>query len=70
MHIDPGQKLFWYVEDGRAIVWPLPDDPIEASFGILKRMGVTPEQIERLEEEDREIERRHEKFLDSLMGID
>jgi len=70
LHIEPKQKLIWYVEDGRAIVSPLPLDPIKASMGILKRMGVTPEQIERLEEEDREIEMRHEKFLDSLMGID
>jgi AbrB family looped-hinge helix DNA binding protein len=70
LHITPKQKLLWYVEDGRAIVSPLPDDPIKASMGILKRMGVTSDQIEKLEAEDREIERRHEKFLDSLMGID
>jgi AbrB family looped-hinge helix DNA binding protein len=68
--IHPQQKLVWQIENGRAIVSPLPDDPIEASFGILKRLGVTSVDIERLEEADREIERRHEKFLDSLMGID
>jgi AbrB family looped-hinge helix DNA binding protein len=69
LHIEPNQKLSWRVEDGHAVVVPLPEDPIKASIGILKRMGVKPEDLEALAEEDRELERRHEEFLDSLLGL-
>lgn len=63
MHIQPKQKLSWRVEDGRAIVYPLPEDPIKASIGILKRLAPhsTFDDFMRERNDDRQRERELEE---------
>ena len=43
-------------DEGRILIIPVPDDPIEGSFGILKGAGLL-EALREAREEERELER-------------
>ena len=57
--IKPGSKVVVTEEEGRIVVLPLPDDPVEGSFGLLKGSGLLDE-LRRAREEEKEHERRLE----------
>ncbi len=59
--IKPKTKLVWSAQEGVITVIPIPEDPIEASFGILAGRGYTLEDF--LEE------RRQERVLEQERGL-
>jgi AbrB family looped-hinge helix DNA binding protein len=56
--IAPRTKLAWSVRNGVITVIPIPQDPIEASFGILAGRGYTLDDFLRERQEERERERQ------------
>jgi AbrB family looped-hinge helix DNA binding protein len=61
--IEPGQKVNLTLVDGKAVITPLPEDPIKALRGALK--GVSSMTKALLEDRKKEIER--EKKLTSRL---
>jgi len=60
--IREGTRVAWIVEDGKAIVFPLPDDPVRALRGVLKGHGTFAEWLrERNEERERELRQEEEE---------
>jgi bifunctional DNA-binding transcriptional regulator/antitoxin component of YhaV-PrlF toxin-antitoxin module len=59
--IKPNSRLAWSARDGVIVAIPMPDDPIEASLGMLAGKGYTFEDFIRDRQEDREFERRLEE---------
>lgn len=61
LHIFPGKKLLIKVEEDRAIITPLPDDPVEHFCGFFKDgPSLTNSLIkERRRDRDRESKKTH-----------
>ena len=57
LRIKPKTKLAWSAHDGVITVIPIPEDPIEASFGMLKGKGYTFENFMEDRRKDRELDR-------------
>ena len=54
--ITPKTVLHWKLEDGVITVHPLPEDPVRASFGVLRGKGTFEEFMEhRKRERAREV---------------
>lgn len=58
--IKPNTRLAWFVRDGVATVVPIPEDPVRASFGMLKGSGFTFRDF--LDERNRERAEEHEAY--------
>ncbi len=65
--IKAGTKLAWSTRDGVIIVVPIPEDPVEASFGILKGKGYTFEDFMEERRRERELERQQEARLEAQL---
>ena len=53
--IKEGTRIAWILRDGKLTVFPIPEDPVAASIGILKGHGTFDEWLaERNEERERE----------------
>lgn len=62
--IKPGTRLAWSIRDGIAVVTPVPDDPIAASYGMLKGRGPTTKDLLEERRADLESERKkHRRWL-------
>ena len=57
--IKPHSVLHWRIQDGAIVVYPVPEDPVKASLGILKGKG-TFEEFLKGRNEDRARERAKE----------
>ena len=66
--IKPKTILDWSIHDGVIFVVPIPDDPVAASVGLLKKWGYDREQYLKGREEDLELERQHEERLMGLVS--
>ena len=59
LNIGPGKKILIRVEEGRAVLFPLPDDPVEHFCGIFEKGSSLTEALlaerkkERAYEEDK-----------------
>jgi AbrB family looped-hinge helix DNA binding protein len=62
--IKEGTKLVWTMRDGRLAVFPVPEDPLRASLGILKDSGYTFDDFM----QDRTEERAAERALEEREG--
>jgi len=63
--IKPNSRLAWSTRNGTIIASPIPEDPVEASIGILAGRGFTLDDFLRERQEERELERRREARLDA-----
>jgi len=63
--IKPNSRLAWSTRNGTIIAIPIPEDPVEASIGILAGRGFTLDDFLRERQEERELERRREARLDA-----
>ena len=61
MGLKEGTQLSWSVKGRQAYVFAVPDDPVEALRGILKRDGYTFEDYMRERNEERKAERLKEE---------
>lgn len=64
----PGTKVQFIDYGGVLSIVPVPEDPIEAAYGMLKHLGGPPLTQEIVEEHRRELEREErevERFLRS-----
>jgi AbrB family looped-hinge helix DNA binding protein len=59
--LQEGSQLSWSVKGKQAYVFAVPDDPVEALRGILKRDGYTFEDYLRERNEERKAERLQEE---------
>ncbi|MEO6197335.1 MAG: AbrB/MazE/SpoVT family DNA-binding domain-containing protein [Dehalococcoidia bacterium] len=66
--IKPESIVAWSVRDGILIGVPIPEDPIEASIGMLAGLGYTFEDFMADRNAERELERKHEERLLNSMG--
>lgn len=64
--IKPKTKLAWSAHDGVITVIPIPEDPIEASFGMLAGRGYTLEDFLKERRQERALERKQDLRDDSL----
>ncbi len=58
LHIKPGTPLMLRVEADRIVLEPLPEDPIKAYRGILKKRGPSTAELLRWRREERDRESR------------
>ena len=58
--IRPKSKLVWSAQDGVITVIPIPEDPIEASFGMLAGTGYTLEDFVAERRQERALERKQD----------
>lgn len=58
--IKPNTKLAWSTRDGVIIVVPLPEDPVKASYGVLKGQGYTLQDFLQERARERELERQRD----------
>jgi AbrB family looped-hinge helix DNA binding protein len=59
--IKEGTKLAWILRDGNLTVFPIPDDPVAASVGMLEGHGTFDEWLaERNAERERERQQEEE----------
>lgn len=63
--ITPHTRLSWSTEGGIITVVPMPEDPVEASFGILKGKGFTFEDFMEERQRERELDRKREERLEA-----
>jgi len=59
--IKEGTKLVWTLRDGKLTVFPVPEDPLRASLGILKDSGYTFDDFMQDRAEERAAERALEE---------
>lgn len=65
--IKANTKLVWSARNGVIVVVPVPEDPVEASFGILKGTGFTFEDFMEDRRRERELDRlRDERLMRQL----
>ena len=57
-HLKPKDKLDIHVDKRGIVLYPIPDDPIQACFGILKTKKSAASIMHDVREEEREIEKR------------
>ena len=57
-HLKPKGKIDIHVEKQEIILHPIPDDPIDACFGILKTKKSATAAMHAAREEERQIEAR------------
>ncbi len=62
--IRPHTKLVWSTRNGVIIVVPIPEDPIEASFGMLAGRGYTLEDFLEERQKERELDKLRETRLE------
>lgn len=62
--IRPHTKLVWSTRNGMIIVVPIPEDPIEASFGMLAGRGYTLEDFLEERQKERELDKLRETRLE------
>lgn len=62
--IKPHSKLAWRIQNGVIIAVPIPEDPVEASWGMLKGKGYTFEDFMEERRQERELERKQDEQLD------
>ena len=62
--IRPHTKLVWSTRDGVIIVEPIPEDPIEASFGMLAGRGYTLEDFLEERQKERDLDKLRETRLE------
>ena len=63
--IKPNSRLAWSTRNGTIIAIPIPEDPVEASIGILAGKGFTLDDFLRERQEERELERKREARLEA-----
>ncbi len=61
--IHPDTTLSWSIQNGVIVVVPLPQDPVEASVGLLKGRGFTFEDIMEDLRRDHYLERKRDQRL-------
>lgn len=61
LNISQETVLEWKVQDGVVVVMPLPADPIEASFGVLKGGKPAVADLLKLRREERRREQQLER---------
>jgi AbrB family looped-hinge helix DNA binding protein len=64
LEIKPGTILHWKLQDGAVVVWPLSEDPIRASVGMLAGKGVKFDDVmnELMEERRKDLAREEKKY--------
>jgi len=62
--IKANSKLAWSSRNGVIIVVPIPEDPVEAAFGVLAGRGFTLRDFLEERQKDRELDRRREALLE------
>lgn len=65
--IKPKTMLAWSAHDGVITVIPLPEDPIEASFGMLGGRGYTLEDFLEERRSERDLERKQDERDDAMI---
>jgi AbrB family looped-hinge helix DNA binding protein len=65
--IKPKTKLAWSAQGGMITVIPIPEDPIEASFGMLAGRGYTLKDFLEERRRERELERKQDEHDDALI---
>lgn len=65
--IKPGSRLAWSIRDGVAVVMPVPEDPIAASYGMLKGSGFTFQDF--MDERNRERARERAEEESTLRRV-
>jgi bifunctional DNA-binding transcriptional regulator/antitoxin component of YhaV-PrlF toxin-antitoxin module len=64
LNITPDTILHWEVEDGAALVYPMPKDPVRVALGILKGKGTFEGFLrDRAEERAKELEQEGDAIL-------
>lgn len=63
--IKPKTKLVWSAQDGVITVIPIPEDPIEASFGMLRGRGYTLDDFLQERQHDRALEQEQDALDDA-----
>lgn len=66
--IKEGTKLLWILREGKLTVFPVPEDPVGASLGILAGRGYTFADFMRERNEEREYERELEEEENERWG--
>ena len=61
--IRPTTKLAWSTRNGIIIVVPIPEDPVQASFGILAEGGFTLDEFLKERRKERELDKRRDARL-------
>ena len=56
-------KLAWSTRNGIIIVVPIPEDPVQASFGILAEGGFTLDEFLKERRKERELDKRRDARL-------
>jgi AbrB family looped-hinge helix DNA binding protein len=62
--IKANSRLAWSSRNGVIIVVPIPEDPVEAAFGVLAGRGFTLRDFLEERQKDRELDRRREALLE------
>ena len=62
-HIDFETRLEWFVVDGKIVVLPISEDPVEDARGMLKGTNVSTEALLKARREEKGVEGRRYKAL-------
>lgn len=53
--------LDWEIEDGRIVVYPIPENPFQKLRGIAKDLGFSTEEFLKVRNEERRLERERDR---------